>query len=179
MGNYILSSPRSPPSPSSLELVPVVSSVSAASSGTFRLILRAACSGIENKRKHTFSKILEKAVQSRLSTTVHLKGLVSIHRVGPLLGASVEDTAARLMQEVHRTSQCATTGFFDIKGGSDNASHPILLDRLTSLGTPSYLVSWAGSFLSDRSITLVYLGAPSLSVPVSAGVPQANVKPPA
>ena len=59
-------------------------------------------------------------------------------------------------------------------GVTDNASHPILLDRLTSLGTPSYLVSWAGSFLSDRSITLVYLGAPSLTVPVSAGVPQGS-----
>ena len=103
----------------------------------------------------TFSKILEKVVQTRLSTTAHQKGLVSVHQAGSLPGVSAEDAAARLMHEIdatHRTGQCATTGFFDIKGGFDNVSHPILLDRLTTLGTPSYLVSWAGSFLSNRSV---------------------------
>lgn len=59
-----------------------------------------------------------------------------------------------------------------IKGGFDNVSHPILLDRLTSLGTLSYLVSWSKSFFSNRSIALVYPGALNLSVPVSVRVPQ-------
>ena len=124
----------------------------------------------------TFSKIL-KVVQTRLSTTAHLKGLISVHQAGSLPGVSAEDAAARLMHEIdatHRTGQCATTGFFDIMGGFDNVSHPILLDRLTTLGTPSYLVSWAGSFLSNRSITLVYPGSPGLSIPVSVGVPQGS-----
>ena len=74
----------------------------------------------------------------------------------------------------HRSGLCATTGFFDIKGGFDNVSHPVLLDRLTSLSTPSYLVSWSESFLSDRSITLVYPGVPNLFIPVSVGVPQGS-----
>ena len=30
----------------------------------------------------------------------------------------------------HRSGLCATTGFFDIKGGFDNVSLPILLDHL-------------------------------------------------
>ena len=116
-------------------------------------------------------------VQSRLSATAHLKGLVSVHQAGSLPGVSAEDAAARLMHEIdatHRSGLCATTGFFDIKGGFDNVSHPVLLDRLTSLGAPVYLVSWSESFLSNRSITLVYPGAPNLSVPVSVGVPQGS-----
>ena len=87
----------------------------------------------------TFSKIPEKLVQSRLSPTVHLNGLVSVHQAGSFPGASAEDAAARLMHEIdasHHSGLCATTGFFDIKGGFDNVSHPILLDRLSSLGTP-------------------------------------------
>ena len=74
----------------------------------------------------------------------------------------------------HRSGLCATTGFFDIKGDFDNVSHPIPLNRLTSLGTPSYLVSWSESFLSNRFITLVYPGALNLSVPVSVGVPEGS-----
>ena len=122
----------------------------------------------------TFSKILEKVVQSRLSATAHLKGLVSVHQAGSLPGVSAEDAATRLMHEIdatHRSGLCATIGFFDTKGGFDNVSHPILLNCLNSLGTPSYLVSWSESFLSDRSLTPVYPGAPNLSVPVSVGVP--------
>ena len=60
------------------------------------------------------------------------------------------------------------------EGGFDNVPHPVLLDRLTSLGTPSYLVSLSVSFISNRSITLVYPGAPNISVPVSVGVPQGS-----
>ena len=77
----------------------------------------------------------------------------------------------------HRSGLCATAGFFDIKGGFDNVSRPILLDRLTSLGTASLIVSWSKSFLSDRSITLVYPGAPNLSVTVSVGVPGSPISP--
>ena len=125
----------------------------------------------------TFSKILEKLVQSRPPAAAHLKGLVSVHQAGSLPGISAEDAAARLMHKIdasHRSDLCPTTGFFDIKGGFDNVSRPILLDRLTPLGTSRYLVSWVEYFLSDRSITLVYSGALNLSAPVSVGVPQGS-----
>ena len=137
----------------------------------------------------SFSKILEKAVQFDLSAMAHLRGLVSVHQAGFLTGVSAEDAATRLIHETnvtHRSGLCATTGFFDIKGGFDNVSHSILLDRLTSLGTTPYLFSWSepfcsgptavapGHFLSNRPITLVYLGAPNLSAPVSVGVPQGS-----
>ena len=71
----------------------------------------------------TFSKILEKLVQSRFSATAHLKGLVAVHRAGSLPGVSTEDAAACLIHEIdatHRSGLCATIGFFDIKGGFDN-----------------------------------------------------------
>ena len=74
----------------------------------------------------------------------------------------------------HRSGLYATTGFFDVKGGFDNVSHPIRLERLSLLGTPSYLVSWSKPFLSGRPIALVYPGAPNLSVPVSVGAPQGS-----
>ena len=51
-------------------------------------------------------------------------------------------------------------------------SHLIPLDRSSSLGTPSCLVSWSKFFLSNRSIPLVYPGALNPSVPVSVGVPR-------
>ena len=69
---------------------------------------------------------------------------------------------------------CAATGSFDIEGGFGNVFHPILLDRPSSLGTPSYLVSWSESFFSNRSITLVYPGAPNHSVLASVRVLQGS-----
>lgn len=86
----------------------------------------------------TFSKIPEETVQTRLSHGPP-EGHVSAHKAGSLPGASAKDAAARLMHEVdaaYHTGLCATTDFFDIKGGFDNISLPILLDRLTSPGAP-------------------------------------------
>ena len=57
---------------------------------------------------------------------------------------------------------------------STNASrgHCCTPDARSRCGSVSYLVSWAGSFLSGRSITLICPSALSLSVPVSVGVLQ-------
>ena len=68
------------------------------------------------------------SVQSRLSATAHLNGLVSIYQASSLPGVSAKDrdTAARLMHEIDATQHsgpCATvTGFFSIKGGFDAQS---------------------------------------------------------
>ena len=67
----------------------------------------------------TFSKILEKIFQSRLSATTHPKDLVFTHQAGSPPGASAEGAASRLTRvhdiyATHRPGLYAITGFSDI-----------------------------------------------------------------
>ena len=67
----------------------------------------------------TFSKILERIMNSRLSCVAHVAGLLNPHQCGSLAGLSTSDATTTLTHEV-RTLQMAgkkvSTLFLDIKG---------------------------------------------------------------
>jgi hypothetical protein len=64
--------------------------------------------------------------------------------------------------------------FLDIKGGFDNVQGHILAARLRSHNTPSYIINWVLSFLSDRSCRLLFKGGPMIFETVDVGVPQCS-----
>ena len=62
----------------------------------------------------------------------------------------------------------------DIKAGFDNVDNSTLARILREGGISTCLVSWVSSFLSERSCTLVFQGAPGTPAQVNVGAPQGS-----
>jgi len=92
----------------------------------------------------TFSKILERIMNSRLSCVARATGLLNPHQCGSLAGLSASDTVTTLTHKV-QTLQMAgkkvSTLFLDIKGGFDNVNSSTLCGILRAKGVNPYLVS--------------------------------------
>jgi len=137
----------------------------------------------------TFSKILERIMNSRLSCVARATGLLNLHQCGSLAGLlnphqcgslaglSASDAVTTLTHEV-KTLQIAgrkvSMLFLDIKGGFDNVNPSTLCGILGAKGVNPYLVSWTRSFLTGRSCRLRYQGSPRVFAPVSVGTPQGS-----
>jgi len=125
----------------------------------------------------TFSKILERIMNSSLSCVARAAGLLNPHQCGSLAGLSASDAVTTLTHEV-KTLQMAgrkvSTLFLDIKGGFDNVNPSTLCGMLRAKGVNPYLVSWTNSFLSGRSCRLMYEGSPKVFAPVLVGTPQGS-----
>ena len=125
----------------------------------------------------TFSKILERIMNSRLSCVAHVAGLINPHQCGSLTGFSASDAATTVTHKI-RTLQMAgrkvSTLFLDIKGGFNNVNSSTLSNMLKAKGVNPYLVSWTRSFLTGRSCRLLYQGWPKVFAPVSVCTPQGS-----
>jgi len=125
----------------------------------------------------TFSKILERIMNSRLSCVARVAALLDPHQCGSLAGLSASDATTTLAHEV-RTLQMAgrkvSTLFLDIKGGFDNVNPSILCSLLKAKAVNPYLVSWTRSFLTGRTCRLRYQGSPKVFAPVAVGTPQGS-----
>ena len=125
----------------------------------------------------TFSKILERIMNSRLSSVACATGLLNQHQCGSLAGRSASDAVTTLTHEV-KTLQMAgrkvSTLFLDIQGGFDTVNPSTLFGILRAKGVNPYVVSWTKSFLSGRSCRLLYQGSPTVFAPVSVGTPQGS-----
>lgn len=64
--------------------------------------------------------------------------------------------------------------FLDIKGGFDNVRSSALAARLRSHKTPSYIVNWILSFISNMSCRLLFKEGLQQFVDVNIGVPQGS-----
>jgi len=125
----------------------------------------------------TFSKILERIMNSRLSCVARVAGLLDPHQCGSLAGLSASDATSTLTHEV-RTLQMAgrkvSTLLLVIKGGFDNVNPSILCSMLRAKAVNPYLVSWTRSFLTGKTCRLRYQGSPKVFAPVAVGTPQGS-----
>jgi len=125
----------------------------------------------------TFSKILERIMNSRLSCVARVAGLLDSHQFGSLAGLSTSDATTTVAHEV-RTLQMAgrkvSTLFLDIKGGFDNVNPSTMCSMLKEKAVNPYLVSWTRSFLTGRTCRLRYQGSPKVFAPVAVGTPQGS-----
>jgi len=125
----------------------------------------------------TFSKILERIMNSRLSCVARVAGLLNPHQCGSLAGLSASDAVTTLTHEV-RTLQMAgrkvSTLFLDIKGGFDNVNCSTQCGMLKAKAVNPYLVSWTRSFPTGRTCRLRYQGSPKVFAPVAVGTPQGS-----
>jgi len=125
----------------------------------------------------TFSKILERIMNSRLSCVARASRLLNPHQCRSLAGLSASDAITTFSHEV-RTLQMAQSKvsplFLDIKAGFDNVNPSTLCGMLQTKGVNPYLVSWTRSFLSGRTCRLRYQGSPRIFARVSVGTPQGS-----
>jgi len=125
----------------------------------------------------TFSKILERIMNSRHSWVARVAGLLNPHQCGSLAGLSTSDAITTLTHEV-RTLQMAgkkvSTLFLDIKGGFDNVNPSTLCSMLKAKAVNPYIISWPRSFLTGRTCRLRYQGSPKVFAPVAVGTPQGS-----
>jgi len=126
----------------------------------------------------TFSKMLERIMNPRLSCMARATGRVNPHRCSLLAGLSASDAVTTLTHEV-KTLQMAgrkvSSLFLDIKEGFDNGNPTSFGGMLRAKGVNPYLVSWTKSFRSGRTCRLFYQGSPKVFTPVSVGTPQSPV----
>jgi len=126
----------------------------------------------------TFSKILERIMNSRLTSMARVARLLDPHQYGWLAGLSACDATTTLTHEV-RTLQIAgrkvSTLFLDIKGGFDNVNPSTLGSMLKAKSVSPYLVSWTRSFLPGRTCRLRYQGSPKVFAPVAMCTPQGSL----
>ena len=126
----------------------------------------------------TFSKILERIIAARLPTAARLRGWLHANQCGSLPGLSTYDACLTLTNDVktlQRARLKVSSLFLDIKAGFDNVDNNTLARILREGGIPPYLVSWASSFLGERSCTLVFQGAPGTPAPVNFGALQGSL----
>jgi len=110
-------------------------------------------------RLQTVSKILERVVASCLSLTARTLKLVHSNQCRSLRALSSFDVAISLVdtvRTVQRPGLRVSTLFLDIKGGFDNVNASILFSSLKKAEVPHYMVSWIGSFLSQRTCRLLF-----------------------
>ena len=123
----------------------------------------------------TFSKILERIMNSRLSCVARQAGLLNPDPCSSLAGLWASDVTTTLTHEI-RTLQLAgkkvSTLFLDIKGGFDNVNPSTLCSMLKLRAVNPYFVSWTRSFLTGRAYRLWYQGSPKVFAPVSVGTLQ-------
>jgi len=125
----------------------------------------------------TVSKILERVVASRLSLTARTLKLVHSNQCGSLPALSSFDAAISLVDTVRtlqRPGLKVSTLFLDIEDGFDNVNASILCSSLKKAGVPHYMVSWIGSFLSQRTCRLLFQGSLKTFSPVQVGTPQGS-----
>jgi len=125
----------------------------------------------------TISKILERVMTVMLAAIAKSKVPLPPNQGGSLPGLSAAEACLTLTHEIktlQRPRLKVSTVLLDIKAGFDNVNASTLRARLLASQVPTYMVDWVSSFLSERTCTLVFHGAPNHSSPVSVGTPQGS-----
>ena len=123
------------------------------------------------------SKLLEKIFARRLSYHANLSDkLLHPSQMGGRKQRSAIDAALLLHDFVMaslKKKKIVSTVLLDIMGAFDRLQPAKLVEVLCSLSLPPVLISWVTSFLSTRSIKLLFNGQLSQAFPVQ-GTPQGS-----
>ena len=78
------------------------------------------------------------------------------------------------VQEKWEEKKLAAALFMNVKGAFGHISKGQLLTRMIELGTDGDLVTWTGSFLTDRRVQLVIDGHDNKEREIETGIPQGS-----
>ncbi|KAH7554709.1 hypothetical protein BM1_07370 [Bipolaris maydis] len=133
----------------------------------YRVITLLSCLG----------KVTERIIAKRLGYLAETTNLLHDSQIGGRLKKSAIDAALLLVDQIqHQKQQGYTTStvFLDVKGAFDHVSHNQFLDTLKRLGLPISLITWAKTFLSNRSLRLAFDGQIEEFSEINAGIPQGS-----
>jgi hypothetical protein len=125
------------------------------------------------------SKLLEKCVSYQLVHYLDSNSLMPALQSGFRKFHSTETLIMRLLAEVFQAfdrGQVTLLALYDISAAFDTVDHAILLDRLSkSFGITDSALLWLSSFLTDRSVSVVFGSTRSPWAHIPYGLPQGSV----
>ena len=103
------------------------------------------------------AKVSEKILATRLAYLATTTGLLHPSQVGGRLKNSAIDAVLALQHQAKKDTTLTTSAvFLDIKGAFDHVSINRLLEICQGLGLPKVLCQWIFTFMTSRSIQLVF-----------------------
>ena len=119
-------------------------------------------------------KVVEKVVAKKLSQYCEEYSKLHPGQMGGQKERSAIDAVATLVhtvQENWKKKKLAAVLFMDVKGAFDHVSKGQLIMRMIQLGIDGDLVTWTGSFLTDRKVQLVIDGHDNKKKEIETGIP--------
>jgi Reverse transcriptase (RNA-dependent DNA polymerase)/Endonuclease-reverse transcriptase len=122
-------------------------------------------------------KLLEKIIANRVLSDINLHNLLPQNQFGSRDGHCAVDAALAL---THTAQQGLRAGFpvaallFDIQGFFDNMRRERAVHLFRILGFPPKICEWLSSFLTDRTVTLVFNNFVRDPMTTSDGTPQGS-----
>ena len=122
------------------------------------------------------SKILEKTIHLYLQHHLHHNNLLNTNQYGFTPGKSTIDALSKIQSHItnspHKYKVILT---IDFQGAFDNAPHKHILDSLSQLNTPPFIISCIAHFLHNRIITTTTSHISVSISPTGCGCPQGGV----
>ncbi len=122
-------------------------------------------------------KVVEQVVAKELSQYCEEYSKLHPGQMGGRRERSAIDAVATLLhtvQEKWQEKKLAGALFMDVKGAFDHVSRGQLLTRMIELGMDGDLVTWTGSFLTNRKVQLVIDGHDNKEKEIQTGIPQGS-----
>ena len=123
-------------------------------------------------------KVLERIIANRLSTYLEENGMFAVTQSGFRRKHMTSEQLLRLSEECHTAfKQQKTTAalFLDAEAAFDRCWHDGIKYKLKkNLNLPSRIIRLISSFLTDRSLVVLYEGCYSQTVTLKAGTPQGS-----
>jgi hypothetical protein len=126
----------------------------------------------------SFSKILEKIVQTRLTNYLNAHNLITPQQFGFRSGHSTLHPMTLLLNKVTKAlndKKHSIIIFCDLKKAFDTCNHSILLKKLQRLGIRDTELEWFKSYLTDRKQFVTIDSIDSTLLTILTGVPQGSI----
>ena len=123
-------------------------------------------------------KVLEKLVHQQLSDHLETESLLTDTQYGFRKKLSTIHAIAQVTDFVSKkldTKLVTTAIFIDFKKAFDCVQHPMLLEKLESMGLSDAVVRWIASYLSERKQRVYANDTYSDYMDITQGVPQGSV----
>ena len=125
-----------------------------------------------------FDKIIEKLMHKRLYGFLEEHAILCENQFGFRKGYSTLYALIEIIEKIKHSVDQGKFGcgiFIDLKKAFDTVNHEILLSKLEHYGIRGPLLSWFGSYLTNRKQFVFCNGVQSNTKTITCGVPQGSV----
>lgn len=123
-------------------------------------------------------KLYERIIKARLEFFLESKSIIPLFQAGFRRGRGCSDHIVKLASHVKRAfakRRFVAATFFDVRRAFDTVWHPLLIQKLGTIGAGSRMCAFFESFLHNRTIHVRMGAAVSPKYKIDMGVPQGSV----